>query len=198
MSRQPGLHHELVLIDQSQLRQRQRELHASHQQSLTRLLLELLNGVPKILAHELRVPIDVVQCARHDVLLCRVDRPGEGFHPISHPIRPLSRPRRRPPRCLHHFVGYPAKEEGIGLRDVLGCVTMQVFVWEPFTMIAAPVQCDVDGIPKGSHCVSVPRVSSTTSSTFAPSPPATKRPPETSSQASTSSAPWLGSNDDRP
>lgn len=41
-------------------------------------------------------------------------------------------------------------------------------------------------------------VSSTTSSTFAPSQPATKRPPEISSQASTSSAPWLGSNDDRP
>ena len=32
---------------------------------------------------------------------------------------------------------------------------MQVFVREPFTMIAAPVQCDVDGIPKGSHCISV-------------------------------------------
>jgi transposase len=32
-------------------------------------------------------------------------------------------------------------------------------------------------------------VSSTSSSTFAPSQPATKRPPETSSQASTSSAP---------
>src|SRR2546426_1088180 len=85
------MHHELVLIDQSQLRQRQRELHASHQQSLTRLPLELLNGLPQIPAHELRVPIDPVQCARHDVLLCRVDRPGEGFHPI----RPRSRPRRR-------------------------------------------------------------------------------------------------------
>jgi hypothetical protein len=35
-------------------------------------------------------------------------------------------------------------------------VTMQVFVREPFTMIAAPVQCDVDGIPKGSHCARVP------------------------------------------
>src|SRR5438309_9053936 len=33
---------------------------------------------------------------------------------------------------------------------------MQVFVREPFTMIAAPVQCDVDGIPKGSHFARVP------------------------------------------
>jgi hypothetical protein len=33
---------------------------------------------------------------------------------------------------------------------------MQVFVREHFTMIAAPVQCDVDGIPKGSHYVRVP------------------------------------------
>ncbi len=33
-----GGHHELVFIDQSQLRQRQRERHASHEQSLTRHL----------------------------------------------------------------------------------------------------------------------------------------------------------------
>jgi hypothetical protein len=32
---------------------------------------------------------------------------------------------------------------------------MHVFVRDHYTMIAAPVQCDVDGIPKGSHCVSV-------------------------------------------
>src|SRR5580658_10587715 len=79
---------ELVLIDQSQLRQRQRELHASHEQSLTWLLLELLHGLlqisaPRISEEELRVPIDPVQGARHDVLLCRVDRPGEGVHPIG-------------------------------------------------------------------------------------------------------------------
>jgi hypothetical protein len=30
-------------------------------------------------------------------------------------------------------------------------VTMQVFGREHCTMIAAPVQCDVDGIPKGSY-----------------------------------------------
>jgi hypothetical protein len=29
-------------------------------------------------------------------------------------------------------------------------VTMQVVVRDHFTMIAAPVQCDVDGIQKGS------------------------------------------------
>src|SRR5439155_9353552 len=33
---------------------------------------------------------------------------------------------------------------------------MQFFVREHCTMIAAPVQCDVDGIPKGSHYVRVP------------------------------------------
>jgi hypothetical protein len=36
--------------------------------------------------------------------------------------------RRRPPHCLHHVAGYPAKNEGIGLRDVPGRVTMQLFV----------------------------------------------------------------------
>src|ERR1700736_1391912 len=154
MARQTGLHYELVLIDQSQLRQRQRELHASHEQSLTRLPLELLNGLPQIPAHELRFPIDLLQGARHDVLLCRVDRPGEGFHPI----RPRSRPRRRPERSLHHFVSHPAKEEGIGLVKVLDRVTMQLFVRAYCTMIAAPVQCDVDGIPKRSHYARVPRI----------------------------------------
>src|SRR5205823_4028349 len=73
--------------------------------------------------------------------------------PIGHPIRPHSRPRGQPPRGLHHFVGYPTKEEGIGLRDVLGVVTMHFFVRGYCTMIAAPVQGDVDGIPKGSHCI---------------------------------------------
>src|ERR1017187_3521402 len=67
------------------------------------------------------------------VLVYRVDRPGEGFHPI----RPRSRPRRRPKRCLHHFVSHPAKEDGIGLVEVLDRVTMKVFVREHFTMIAA-------------------------------------------------------------
>jgi hypothetical protein len=92
------------------------------------------------------------QGARHDVLLCSVDRPGEAFHPI----RSRSRPRRGPPRCLHHFVGHPAKEEGIGLVEVLDRVTMHVFVRDHCPMIAAPVQCDVDGIPKGSDHVRVP------------------------------------------
>jgi hypothetical protein len=36
-------------------------------------------------------------------------------------------------------------------------VTMQVFVRGYCTMIAAPVQCDVDGIPKGSHYVLLER-----------------------------------------
>ena len=47
----------------------------------------------------------------------------------------------------------------IGMDDVFHRVTMQVFVGDHFPMIAAPVQCDVDRIPKGSHCVSVSRYS---------------------------------------
>src|SRR5262245_37810960 len=147
MAHQPGVHHELVLIDQSQFSQRLRELHASDEKSLTRLLLELLNGLSQIAAHELGVPIDPVQRARHDVLLGRVDRTCEGFRPIRH----CRRLRRRPPRCLHHFVSHPAKKEGIGLLEVLDRVTMYVFVRDPYPMITAPVQCDVDGISKGSH-----------------------------------------------
>jgi len=42
------------------------------------------------------------------------------------------------------------------LVEVLDRVTMQLFVRGNCTMIAAPVQCDVDGIPKGSHSGRVP------------------------------------------
>ena len=37
------------------------------------------------------------------------------------------------------------------MAEVLGRVTMQVFVRGHYPMIAAPIQCDVDGIPKESH-----------------------------------------------
>jgi hypothetical protein len=36
----------------------------------------------------------------------------------------LYRARRRPKRCLHHFVSHPAKEESIGLVEVFHGVTM--------------------------------------------------------------------------
>ncbi|HLQ61331.1 MAG TPA: hypothetical protein VK131_05660, partial [Candidatus Acidoferrales bacterium] len=49
-----------------------------------------------------------------------------------------------------------AKEKSIGLVEVLDRVTMQVFVRGDCTMIAAPVQCDVDGVPKGSHFARLP------------------------------------------
>ena len=81
MAHEPGVHHELVLIDQSQLRQRLRKLDASHEQPVARLPLELPDGLAQISAHELGVPIDAVQGARHHVFLRRIDRPAEGFHP---------------------------------------------------------------------------------------------------------------------
>ncbi|HEY5743928.1 MAG TPA: hypothetical protein VIS99_15480 [Terrimicrobiaceae bacterium] len=61
---------------------------------------------------------------------------------------------RLPPRCLHHFVGDAAKEQRVGLREALGPVTMQLFVRGHCLMIAASIQGDVDGIPKGSHTCS--------------------------------------------
>ena len=59
-------------------------------------------------------------------------------------IRPLPRAHRRPPRCLH---GHPAKEEGIGPLEVPDRMAMQVFVGEARSMVATPVQSDLDGIP---------------------------------------------------
>ena len=54
---------------------------------------------------------------------------------------------------FHHFLSHPAKEEGIGLGEVLDRVTMRVFVRQHCTMITARVQCDVNGIPEWSHYV---------------------------------------------
>src|SRR6185437_11185002 len=58
VARQDGLHDELVLVDQPQIRQGQRERHASHVQTFAWLLLELLNRLPQVPLHELCVPID--------------------------------------------------------------------------------------------------------------------------------------------
>jgi len=49
------------------------------------------------------------------------------------------------------LVDHASKEESIGLGQVLDRVTMQLFVRDPYTMIAAAVQSDVDGISKWSH-----------------------------------------------
>ena len=43
VGRDPGVHDKLVLIDQSQLHQRQRELHASREQSMAGFLLERMD-----------------------------------------------------------------------------------------------------------------------------------------------------------
>jgi hypothetical protein len=54
---------------------------------------------------------------------------------------------------LHHLVDHAAKEEGVGLVEDFGCATKQVLVrGNAGAMIAAPVQGEVDGIAKGSHC----------------------------------------------
>ena len=99
MAGQPGVHDELVLIDQSQLRERQRELHARHVQSPARLLLELLNGLRKIAAHELgaaaRFQLTVIdselEALKHKRVFCipeaHLGRPGprlvEGYRSLK-------------------------------------------------------------------------------------------------------------------
>ena len=102
------LHKELVLVDQSQICQRQGERHATHEQALAWLLLEPLNRLPQVASHQLGIPIDPAQRARHDVLLRPVDGLGERDLPLIHPVRPRAR-GRLPPRRLHHLVGHPAE-----------------------------------------------------------------------------------------
>src|SRR6476469_1250855 len=96
----PRVHDEFVLIDQPQLRQCQRQRQSSREQSLTRLRLELLNGLLEISPKELRIPVYFLESTRHDVFLFRVDRAGEGSPPVG-------RSRRRPltPTRFHHLVG---------------------------------------------------------------------------------------------
>ncbi|HEV2069047.1 MAG TPA: hypothetical protein VGR26_04565 [Acidimicrobiales bacterium] len=67
--RHDGLHEELV----SSINPRSANAtgRASHRQTGARLPLELLDGLPEVTLHERRVPIDPIQGARHDVLLCR-------------------------------------------------------------------------------------------------------------------------------
>ena len=42
------------------------------------------------------------------------------------------------------------------MREVLDRVTMQIVVRDHYAMIAAPIQRDVDGIPKGARHVRIP------------------------------------------
>jgi len=46
---------------------------------------------------------------------------------------------------------HSTKQERVGPLDAQGGVTVQGFVWDHRPMIAAPVQCHVDGIAKRSH-----------------------------------------------
>ena len=126
------------------------EATPSHEQSLARLPFELLNGLspdPRARAPHFR--------STRSRVLDTTYLPSASIVRRRIPSNQASLPS--PPAAaalpLHHFVSHPAKEEGIGLGEVLDRVTMQVFVRDHYTMIAAPVQRDVDGIPKRSAYV---------------------------------------------
>ena len=71
------------------------------------------------------------------------------------------------------FTYLMSDQEGIGPVEILDRVTMQVFVRDHCTMIAAPVQCDVDGITQGSHYVLLKRPNARTERCGRPSEPTT-------------------------
>ena len=102
---------------------------------------------PRSPAHELGVPVHLLQGAGHDVLLRRVDRPAEGRRPLGPRLR---RPRRAPGR-LHHLVGHAAEDQGVGLRDRLRRMAVRLFVRGTRPVVDAAVQRDVDGVSKRSH-----------------------------------------------
>src|ERR1043165_5362170 len=89
----------------------------------------------------LAASIDPAQRPRPNVLLGRVDRPGERLRPSRHPCRS----RRLPPGGLHHLVRHAAEEQSVRLAELLGRLLMQFFVRDDRPVVAAPIQCDVDG-----------------------------------------------------
>lgn len=79
--------------------------HIASPQLRSRLPLELLNSLPQIPAHELRVPIAPLSCARHDVLPCHVDLPGEpraGWADTSASFATCQLACQRPRALLRH------------------------------------------------------------------------------------------------
>ena len=88
VTRYDGVDHELVLIDQSELCQRQRQGHSSNGQASSRRLLELLNSGRQVTLYEFFVLIDPVQAAGHDVLLRVTDRSSERNLRLIHPFGP--------------------------------------------------------------------------------------------------------------
>ena len=145
------LHKELVLVDQSQIRQRQRERHATHVQALAGLLLEQLNRLPQVASHQLGIPIDHAQRARHDVLLRPVDGLGERDLPLTHPVRPRAR-SGLPPRRLHHLARSPGRTAASARSISAVQVAHRLLVRaEPCLVMAAAVERDVDRVSK---CVS--------------------------------------------
>src|SRR5262249_59232044 len=76
--------------------------------------------------------------------------------PLIHPVRPRAR-GRLPPRRLHHLVGDPAEEQGIGSFHLSGPVAHRLLVrGEPCLVMAATVEGDVDRVSKWSHLVALP------------------------------------------
>src|SRR5918996_1461348 len=115
-----------------------------------------LNRFPQVASHQLGIPIDPAQRARHDILLRPVDGLGERPPPLIHPVRPRAR-GRLPPRRLHHLVGHPAEQQGIGSFHLSGPVAHRLLVRrEPCLVMAAAVERDVDRVSKWSHPVALP------------------------------------------
>ena len=151
MARKPGLHHELVLIDQSQLRQRQRELHASRRTGPCSVAVSA--APPPCPDHRARARRSSRRgsgCLTY-VLLCRVDRrrmvssSGTG-----------SRPRRRPKGRLHHLVSHPAEDEGIGAFEDCGRVTVYSSSATPARWSQQPSNVTLIEYRRGPITLSVP------------------------------------------
>src|SRR5262249_52120011 len=85
--------------------------------------------------------------------------------PLIHPVRPRAR-GRLPPRRLHHLVGDPAEEQGIGSFHLSGPGAHRLLVrGGPCPVMAAAVEGDVYRGSKWSHLFALPCCASRVSRT---------------------------------
>ena len=139
-----------VLFPASNWPEVEREPQSLDEQAPAGCRLEVPDGRGQIAPDQLGVPVDPVERAGDDVLRCGVDRPGEGDHPVIHPVRP-GPVGRRPPGGLHHLVGHAAEEQSVGAGQALGPVAVRLLVGCHRLVVDAAVERDVDRIAQRSH-----------------------------------------------
>src|SRR5690606_8643266 len=128
-----GLDDELVLLDEAPAGEREGQLDAADVQPLPRLVLEPLHLRTEVAAQQLGVRVQRGEGAGDDVRLGPVDGAGERRGPGGRDRRWI----RVAPGRLHHLVGHPAEDQGVGASDRRCGVPVQLLVGDPDGVVVA-------------------------------------------------------------